>query len=96
VQVAFRGLQPSVELLQEGHVLFHYWHIADEDPVPDPETPEWPIAWAAREVLRRHLGPKFDRRLPSLLASAIIERMRLTRWLITKRPPDPPHSTPGE
>jgi hypothetical protein len=71
--------------------------MADEDPVPNPETPEWPIAWASKEVLRRHLGPKFDRRLPSLLATAIIERrMRLTRWLIVKRPPDPPHSTPGE
>jgi hypothetical protein len=30
-------------------------------------------------VLRRHLGPKFDRRLPAFLASAIIETMRLAR-----------------
>jgi len=74
----------------------HSGHMAETDPMPDPETPEWPIAWAAKEVLRRHLGPKFDRRLPQWIAAAIVERMRLTRWLIVKRPPDPPHSTPGE
>ena len=45
--------------------------------MPDPETPEWPVAWAAKEVLRQHLGPKFDRRLPLFLAKAILERMRL-------------------
>lgn len=67
--------------------------MPDDDPVPDPQSPEWPIAWAAKEVLRWHLGPKFDRRLPSFLATAIIERMKLTRWLIIKRPPDPPFHT---
>jgi hypothetical protein len=46
--------------------------------MPDPESPEWPVAWAAKEVLRRHLGPKFDRRLPLFLAKAILEGMRLT------------------
>jgi len=60
--------------------------------MPDPESPEWPVAWAAKEVLRRHLGPK----LPMFLAKAILERMRLTKWRISKEPPDPPHSTPGE
>jgi hypothetical protein len=45
-------------------VLFLYEQMADPDPMPDPGTLEWPIAWAAKEVLRRHLGPKFDRRLP--------------------------------
>ena len=70
--------------------------MAHPDPMPDPETPEWPVAWAAKEVLRRHLGPKFDRRLPMFLAKAILERMRLTKWRISKEPPDPPHSTPGE
>jgi hypothetical protein len=70
--------------------------MADTDPQPDPETPEWSIWWAAKEVLRLHQGPRFDRRLPSLLAGAIIERMRLCRWRITKEPPNPPHSTPGE
>lgn len=77
-------------------VLFSYEHMPDDNPMPDPQTPGWPIAWAAKEVLRRHLGPKFDRRLPTLLATAIIERMKLTRWLIIKGPPDPPHSTLGE
>jgi hypothetical protein len=37
---------------------------------PDPETPEWPVAWAAKEVLRRHLGVSFDRRLPQWIATA--------------------------
>jgi hypothetical protein len=64
--------------------------------MPDPHSPEWPIAWAAKEILRRYLGPKFDRRLPSLLATAVVERMRLSKWRITKGPPRPPHSTPGE
>jgi hypothetical protein len=33
-------------------------------------------------VLRRHLGPKFDRNLPSFLAKAIVERLRLSKWRI--------------
>ena len=70
--------------------------MADPDPLPDPSTPEWPIAWAAKEVLRRHLGPKFDRHLPRIIAKAVVERMRLTNWRITKGPPNPPHETPGE
>jgi hypothetical protein len=70
--------------------------MTNPDPLPDPETPGWPVAWAAKEVLRRHLGPKFDRRLPSFLTKAILERMRLSKWRISKEPPDPPHSTPGE
>ena len=65
-------------------------------PCPTPRRPEWPLAWAAKEVLRRHLGLKFDRRLPLFLAKAILERMRLTKWRISKEPPDAPHSTPGE
>jgi hypothetical protein len=69
--------------------------MPDTDPMPVPESPEWPVAWAAKEVLRRHLGPKFDR-LPLFPAKAILERMRLTKWRIIKEPPDPPHSTLGE
>src|SRR5262245_26445265 len=46
--------------------------MADTDPTPDPESPEWPITWAAKEVQRRHLGPKFDRRLPRWIATAIV------------------------
>jgi hypothetical protein len=41
-------------------------------------------------------GLKFDRRLPQWIAGGRVERMRLARWLIIKRPPDPPHSTPGK
>jgi hypothetical protein len=66
--------------------MFFTGHMPDTDPMPGPSTPEWPIARAAKEVLRRYLGPTFDRRLPSLLAAAIMERMRLTRWRITKEP----------
>jgi hypothetical protein len=76
-------------------VLFFYEGMADEDSMPHPGTPEW-AAWAAKEVLRRHLGPKFDGRLPQWIVTAIMKHMRLTRWLIVKRPPDPPHSTLGE
>jgi hypothetical protein len=42
-------------------------------------------------VLRRQSGAKFDRRLPLFLAKAILERMRLTKWRISKEPPDDPH-----
>ena len=69
--------------------------MADHDPLPDPETPEWSIAWAAKDVLRRHLGPRFDRGLPSLLAKAISERLRLSKWRLVKDPPNPAHSTFG-
>jgi superfamily I DNA/RNA helicase len=51
---------------------------------------------AAKEVLRRYLGPKFDRRLALFLAKAILERMRLTKWRVSRESPDPPHSTPGK
>ena len=47
-------------------------------------------------MMRRHLGPKFDRRLSLFLAKAILERMRLAKWRISKEPPDPPHSTFGK
>ena len=44
--------------------------MSDTDHVPDPEKPEWSAAWAATQVLRRHLRPKFDRRLPLFLAKS--------------------------
>ncbi len=58
--------------------------------MPDPESPEWSVACAAKQ----DLDPKFDRRLPLFLAKAILERMRLSKWRISKEPPDPSHSTP--
>jgi hypothetical protein len=70
--------------------------MADPDPRPDPSTPEWPIAWAAKKVLRMHLGPKYNRRLPVFLADEILKHLKLSGWLLRKRPPDPPHGTPGE
>jgi hypothetical protein len=82
-------LNATASRLRSVPVLFSYGRMADPDPMPDPETPEWPVAWAAKEVLRRHLGPKFDRRLPLFLAKAILDRMRLTKWRISKEPPDP-------
>ena len=39
--------------------------VMSDEQLPDPNTPEWSVAWAAREVLRRHLGPRYDRNLPS-------------------------------
>ena len=75
--------------------MFQTGYMADPDQMPDPNTPEWPIAWAAKEVLRRNLGPKFDRSLPSRLAEAIVARLRLSRWKLVKEPPNPPHSTFG-
>ena len=62
----------------------------------DPSTPEWSVAFTAKRVLRMFLGPRYNRRVPVFLADEIVKHMRLTNWLITKRPPDPPHSTPGE
>ena len=70
--------------------------MADTDPMPDPSTPEWSIAWAAKKVLRLHLGPKYNRLLPVLLADEILKHLNLSGWLLNKRPPSPPHSTPGE
>ena len=70
--------------------------MADDDPTPDPRAREWSIAWAVKEVLRLHLGPKFDRRLPRYRADAIAKHLGLSGWLLTKKPPNPPHSTPAE
>ena len=69
--------------------------MADDDPMPDPSTPEWRIAWTAKRVLRMHLGPNFKRFLPVMLAEEIVAALKLSKWRITKDPPDPPHSTPG-
>jgi hypothetical protein len=67
----------------------------NDEQLPDPNTPEWSVARAATEVLRRHLGPRYDRNLPSFLAKALIERMRLSDWVLRKKRPNPPHSTCG-
>jgi hypothetical protein len=32
---------------------------------------------------------------PRFLAKAVMERMRLSGWLLTKKPPNPPHSSYG-
>jgi hypothetical protein len=41
--------------------LFSYGHMADTDPMPDPESPEWTIVWTIKRELRVHWGPKFKR-----------------------------------
>jgi hypothetical protein len=32
--------------------------MADPDPMPDPNTPEWTIGWAIKRALCLHLGPR--------------------------------------
>jgi hypothetical protein len=68
--------------------------MADTDPLPDPSTPEWTIAWAIKRALRLHLGPKHSY-LPGLIAKEVVAALRLSRWRLSKEPPSPPHSTPG-
>jgi hypothetical protein len=70
--------------------------MADTDPMPDPESPEWTIAWTIKRELRMHLGPKFKRYLPTHLAEEVIKALRRSKWRLVKDPPNPPHSTPGE
>jgi hypothetical protein len=70
--------------------------MIDDDPMPEPGTPEWTVAWAAKRVLRVHLGPHVKRFLPVTLAEEIVKALRGSKWRITKEPLDPPHSTPGE
>jgi hypothetical protein len=77
-------------------VLFSYWRMADTDPMPDPESPEWTIAWTIKRELRTHWGPKFKRFLPRHLALEITKALRQSKWRLVKDPPSPPHSTPGE
>jgi len=69
--------------------------MADTDPLPDPETPEWTVGWAIKRALRLHLGPR-HKHLPWIIADQVIAALKLSNWRITKGPPDPPHSTPGE
>jgi hypothetical protein len=50
------------------------------------------LLWLSDEQWRRQIEPH----QPKFLAKAILKRMRLTTWRISKEPPEPPHSTPGE
>jgi hypothetical protein len=71
--------------------------LTREQKLDPTETPGPAISSLACCLPKRcRLGLMFDRRLPLFLARAILERMRLTKWRISKEPPDPPHSTPGE
>jgi len=69
--------------------------MTDHDQLREPGTPEWTVALALRTGLRRHLGPRHGYVL-AILAGEIVAALRLARWRISKEPPDPPHSTPGE
>jgi len=69
--------------------------MPETDPIPDPETPEWTIAWAIKRALRKHLGPRHSY-LSSVIAREVVAALRLSKWRISKEPPRPPHSTPGE
>jgi hypothetical protein len=66
-----------------------------DDQLPDPNTPQWSLAWAAKDVLRRYLGPKYDRGLPVLIADAVIAQLQRSGWKLETLPPNPPHSTFG-
>ena len=67
--------------------------MTDNDPMPDPESPEWTIAWAIKRALRLQLGP---RHLPAIIAGYVAAALRLSGRRLVKEPPKPPHSTPGE
>jgi hypothetical protein len=69
--------------------------MPDTDPMPDPKSPEWPVAWAAKRCCAGTWGQSSIGAFPCS-QKAILERMRLTKWRISKEPPDDPHSTPGE
>ena len=62
---------------------------------PDPESPEWNVGWTIKRALRLHLGPRHSY-LPWMIAREVVSALRLSNWHITKGPPRPPHSTPGE
>jgi hypothetical protein len=68
--------------------------MADHDPMPAPETPEWTVAYALRQLLRRHLGPKHGY-VPGVIAREIVAALRLSKWRLIKEPPNPPHSGPS-
>jgi hypothetical protein len=69
--------------------------MPDTDPTPDPETPEWTIAWAIKRALRLHLGPR-HKYLPSIISREVTAALRLSGWFLVKKPPSQPHSTPGD
>jgi hypothetical protein len=62
----------------------------DPDRMPDPESPECTVAWAAKRVLRLHLGPRYKRFLPRMPADEIVKALRGSKWRIIKEPPNPP------
>jgi len=62
----------------------------DPDRMPDPESPEWTVAWAAKRVLRLHLGPRYKRSLLRMPADEIVKALRGSKWRIMKEPPNPP------
>lgn len=68
--------------------------MANHDPMPDPATPEWTVAYALRQLLRRHLGPKHGY-VPGVIAREIVAALRLSKWRLIKEPPGPPHSGPS-
>jgi len=41
-----------------------------------------------------HLGPR-HKYLPAIIADQVVAALRLSGWLLVKKPPNPPHSTPG-
>ena len=76
-------------------VLFSFESMSEPDNLPAPETAEWTVGWTIKRALRMHLGPRHGY-LPWMIARDVVAALRLSNWRITKGPPRPPHSTPGE
>ena len=69
--------------------------MQDDDPMPDPHSPEWTVAWTVRRMLRMYFGPRLKRFLSKIIADEVIKDLRGSNWLITKGEPPPPFGTPG-
>jgi hypothetical protein len=93
--LAYLSALPTASRLRSVPVLFSHRHMPDTDPMPDPHSPEWTIAWAIKRALRLHLG-KRHAYLQASIAKDVVEALKHSRWIIIRRPPDLPHSTPGE
>jgi hypothetical protein len=59
---------------------FPYWRMADPNPMPDPESPEWNVGWTIKRALRLHLGPRHGY-LPWMIARDVVAALKGRRQL---------------